>query len=163
MRSLRVIAALIALIGTPLLWTNAAPLLGAGWTPDHVSQQDPVPSVMSPYVYNLTVPAIFRITDCCVQGDVYKVFDQAILILTTDDWSAKAPLGGDPWEWTHAGWAKGEVLLGPGFHSLDITGVITGGLPAGFYARIDAVPEPSAVILVGAGLALLGLLRKRVF
>ncbi len=52
----------------------AAPVLDAGWAVDGVISAF-TDSVGSPYVFALTDPAFFRITDCCVVGDQYFVSD----------------------------------------------------------------------------------------
>ena len=59
-----------------------APVLDAGWFYDQINQAF-VDSIDSPYIYNLTNPAYFRITDDFVVGDTFYVRDFGILILTT--------------------------------------------------------------------------------
>ena len=146
------------------LATPPAPVLNMGWFYDQVNQQDPVPSVDSPYVLNLASPAIFRITDDFIQGDTLNVSDFGAPLLVTADWTAQAPTGwADPAGWLGAGWAKGETLLAPGPHSLVVTGNIVGGLPAGFYTQLASpVPVPGAVLLGAVGLSCAGCrLRRR--
>jgi hypothetical protein len=146
--------------------TPPAPILNGGWAYDQVNQAF-VPSIDSPYLYNLAAVALFTITDDFVMGDVYQVFDFGALILTTLQAGAMPPFGaGDPWGWTHAGYMKGQVLLAPGPHFLVVMGNGAGGLPAGFFTRIDSVPEPSSILLlaggiVGSALAALAVSRRK--
>jgi hypothetical protein len=140
-----------------------APIMNAGWAYDQVNGRG-IPSVDSPYIYNLPVAAILRITDDFVQGDVYTVTDFAVPILVTAVWAAMPPLGGpgpDPFGWLNAGYAKGWIILPPGPHLLSVSGNGAGGIPAGFFTRIDMVPEPSTFVLLSVGLGALGLLRRR--
>jgi hypothetical protein len=139
-----------------------APILDAGWAYDQVDALPPTPSVDSPYVYNLTAPAVFTITDDFVSGDTYNVLDFGIQILATSNSAAMAAFGaGDPTGWTTAGYYKGQILLAAGAHILEVTGNGEGGLSAGFYTRIDSVPEPGSLTLFGLGLGALCLLRLR--
>jgi hypothetical protein len=139
--------------------TPPAPILGAGWAYDQINAAF-VPSVDSPYIYNLGSAAVFTITDDFVVGDVYQVFDFGVLILTTAIWGAMPPFGpGDPFGWVTAGYAKGQILLAPGPHQLVVMGNGAGGIPAGFYTRIDnaTVPEPGLLLILCIGIGAVSL------
>ena len=122
-----------------------APVLGGGWNSDEVNSGLPTISIDSPYVYNLTAPAKFSITDDYVPGDVYHVFDMGNPILVTTFNGAQTPFaaGGNPAgnaAWSNSSYSHGSVLLGVGAHSLTIEDDGSGAgnnYPAGFWDRLD--------------------------
>ncbi len=155
-----------ALMLLPAASAVAAPILDAGWAADQIDAAA-TDSVFSPYVYDLSGDAVFSITDAFIPGDTYFVYDSGSLILTTS-FFAGTPFAIPSDSTADAAWAddlfsKGSVLLGAGAHSLTIQGDGKGGLPAGFYARLDtatSVPEPGTIVLLGSGLAGLGFWRR---
>ena len=145
---------------------QATPVLDAGWTGDQIDGSF-VDSEQSPYVFSLSAPAYFRITDQFIVGDVYSVYDGVTFLFSTVFSGAMTsilPIGdafGDA-GWTSADYSHGEFLLGTGSHSLTVQGDGVGGIPAGFYTRLDtAVPEPTTMSLFGLGSLALGYLRRR--
>lgn len=134
------------------------PVLDAGWAYDGISLAF-VDSDDSPYVYNLGAPAVFTITDDFVPGDTFYVYDFGTLILTTSVTAGGVPYsgGGGP----AYGW--GSVTLSPGAHQLSVQGDGGGGVPAGFYTRLDSVKEiPDAgSTLALAGIVLSGMIALR--
>jgi len=139
----------------------AVPVLDGGWVDDLITAAN-ADSVSSPYVFNLPNPAIFRITDAFIVGDQYKVFDFGGLILTTalNTPAVRTPFGDDPFAdaaWVSASYQHGEVLLAAGPHQLTVQGDGVGGLPAGFFVRLDSdtsvIPEPGSMLLLSLGAA----------
>lgn len=119
-----------------------APVKGAGWVSDQINAAD-TNSLDSPYVYNLSVPAKFRITDQFITGDHYKVYDFGVLICETSPGIVGIPFGDDVFAdagWANPAYQKAECKLSAGPHSLTIQGDGAGGIPAGFYTRLDSEP-----------------------
>lgn len=147
---------------------SAAPVLDAGWSYDQINQSF-TDSIESPYIFSLTTPAYFRITDDFAVGDIYSVYDFGSLILTTSAPYAGAPTGfGDPGEsaWQNPSYSGGEILLAIGNHSLTIQGDGAGGIPAGLYTQLTsvscpAVPAPGAILLGSLGAGLVNWLRRK--
>ena len=139
-----------------------APILDAGYTYDQVNAAG-IDSVDSPYLYTpLATAATFTITDDFVVGDTYKVYDFGALILTTAVQGGGQPYGGGV---GGAAYSWGSVLLSAGNHSLTVQGDGAGGLPAGFYTRLDTArqtPDTGSFALVGGVVwaGLLGLRRR---
>jgi len=145
--------------------TPPAPVLDAGWPYDQIDVAF-VDSIDSPYIYNLTSPAYFRITDAFIVGDTFYVSDFGTLILTTSAPYAGVPTGfSGPGEtaWQNTVYSAGEVLLAAGTHQLTVQGDGAGGLPAGFYTQLTSVsiPAPGAILLGSIGAGLVGWLRRR--
>lgn len=145
---------------------DAAPVLDGGWDSDVIFAAA-TDSVGSPYGFTLTSSAWFRITDAFAIGDQFQVFDGALLILTTALGVLGSAFGDDATAdgaWTSATFQHGEILLGAGTYSLTVQGDGVGGLPAGFYTRLDtaaAVPLPATLPLLLAGFAAFGAVARR--
>lgn len=149
---------------------TAMPILDAGWLVDPaIGASDRVLAAninneKGAYAYNLTSAAMFRITDQFIVGDIWKVFDSNVLILTSSFVGFAGGFGDDATAdagWTSNAYSSGEVLLSAGAHSITVQGDGAGGIPARFYVRIDSVPEPTTLALIGLGLAGIAYSRKR--
>lgn len=143
--------------------TAPAPVLDGGWAYDQINGVHPTASIDSPYVFTLTTSAYFRMTDQWITGDTYYVANWGSPILTTASFAGTA-FGDDPWAdagWVNPAYEGGEIILAPGNYSLVVTGDGVGGIPAGFYTRLDTVPAPGAVLLGAMGLGLVGWVRRR--
>lgn len=142
----------------------------SGWQGDDFLAAD-VPSSNGPWAFTVADTAVFSIVDCCVVGDVYKLFDTATstLLATTTYYAgsgvqADATVYGD--FWVSADWSKLAYNVGPGSYSFTITSNAGGGAQGSFGVRLDsaAVPEAGTWALMIVGFAGMGaaLRRRRV-
>jgi len=105
--------------------------------------------------------AVLIVTDAFLAGDRFQVFDFGASIGLTSAPSGSADCGDDPVPClATSGISKGSFLLVSGNHSLTITPTLAPGGGGSAYLRVDPVPEPSAWILLGGGLAALWLSRR---
>jgi hypothetical protein len=151
----------LLLISAPKV--DAAPILGGGWVIDQINAAN-TDSAGSPYSFTLSDPAYFRITDILVVKDVYKVYESSSLILTTTFFSNPTGFGDNAEAdaaWVLSTYSHGSILLAAGPHSLRVQGDGVGGLPAHFYTRLDPVPEPGTMLLLGLGLIGIGVSKRR--
>jgi|GEM_PF-1422044 len=145
-----------------------APVLDAGWAYDQIDAVA-TNSLDSSYDYSLLNPAWFRITDYFSTGDTFFVYDFGSLVLTTTPTGFASGFGDNTFAdagWTSPSYGSAEILLAVGPHSLTVQGDGAGGLPAGFYTRLDhgpvstgSVPEPTTIFLLSSGL--IGLVASR--
>ena len=166
--------ALLPLMGRagPLL--PSAPMLGGGWAYDVVPGSEAgvwTPSSLSikaDYVFNLSGPAVFRITDAYNFGDSFRVSDNGGAWMLTssgiDPVDANVLFTADE-AWASPNYAHGEFELKAGQHQLVIEGNLPGNDPAGFFTRIDSVPDAGSlaamVAFLWAGLFGVRRLRRR--
>jgi hypothetical protein len=146
-------AASIAAISAPASAT--AITAGSGWQDDQINSAA-TPSVNSAWTFTVGTAAVFSVVDCCVVGDVYKLFDGGMNLLATSTFYAGTGIqstGSYGSYWTDANYSKLAYSVGPGSYSFTIEGDGVGGLPAGLGVRLDAVPEPAtwALMLMGFG------------
>jgi hypothetical protein len=147
---------LVTLLAFPLA-AQAAPIVDGGWFQDYVDTTG-VNSAFSPYVLALSSPVTLSITDAFVDpvaGDIFQVYDNNVLILTTafntpGMRTAFGDNGTADNAWVSALYTHGQITLAPGPHSLTIQATsLPGGGPAGFFVRLDTaeVPEPASIAL----------------
>lgn len=139
----------------------------SGWHGDDFTAAD-VPSSNGPWTFTVADSAVFSIVDCCVVGDVYKLYDTitSSLLATTTFYAGSgvqvdASLFGD--SWISADWSKLAYNVGPGSYSFTITSNAVGGAPGSFGVRLDsaAVPEAGTWALMIVGFAGMGAALRR--
>jgi len=155
----------------------AAPAAALTLTPDTGWSDDLLvfpsgPTVGSPIDFTVDVASSFKLTDCCVAGDTYRLFSSGSL-LATSSYYGGAPLpqysGNSFYEafWESPAYSKIDYLIGPGTYSFIVVGDGAAGVPASLGLRVDtvvtaAVPEPSTWAMMIGGFGLIGgTLRRR--
>ena len=127
-----------------------------GWQDDILSAANSTTD-NSPWTFTIADTATFSVVDCCVVGDVYKLYDGATLLKTSTFYAGSGvqASGGYGSFWTSPAYSKLAFAVGPGSYSFTIVGDGVGGIPAGLGVRLDsgAVPEAStwAMMLMGFG------------
>jgi hypothetical protein len=107
--------------------------------------------------------AVFTVTDLQWDIDSFEVWDNGALVGAT-------PLAGsattftcgiDPEVCIAANFSHGSFVFGAGAHSIELFNVDPEGRSGDGAFRLDPVPEPATLLLVGSGLVGLTLRRRR--
>ncbi|HEY6639180.1 MAG TPA: PEP-CTERM sorting domain-containing protein [Nitrospiraceae bacterium] len=122
--------------------------------------------------YQLTTTSSVRIdlVDRLMIGDQYKLFvsGDALTTMTTSPtyiFQDGMQTGTNTFDeaWANPSLSKGSLYLGPGTYDLDISAIrVASGVNYGSgYIRATSVPEPSTLLMLGAGILGLGLFQYR--
>jgi hypothetical protein len=132
--------------------TGAVPSSGG----NSVYAPDPAWTFTSSSSMSLTV------TDAFLYGDAFTVYDFGALVGSTPAVAIGGSSGlSDPaLALLDPGLSHASFLLGSGAHSLTMVAYQT-VTPGAAYFRTDAVPEPVTLLLFGAGLLGVGIMRRR--
>jgi hypothetical protein len=105
--------------------------------------------------------ATLTVTDAFLIGDQFSVFDFGGIVGSTSVVPAAGSCGDDPAGCLGVA-SSGVFALAPGAHSLTITATVSPFGSGAAYFRVDpaATPEPGILLLLGAGFAGLGFIRR---
>jgi hypothetical protein len=130
------------------------------------STTSPVAEQTSAPAWTFSGPATLVVLDLFLQGDRFQVFDNLASLGTTSVVinNGSNPCGGNiACALGDTNYSRVTFLLGAGPHSLtmDVIQNATGVASGAAAFQVSGVPEPGTMLLLGAGLVSLGLLRLR--
>jgi len=116
------------------------------------------------FTFTATGPVLFKITDAFSKGDTFLVnIDGGSISFTTPAVPEVAASVEDPdTAFADPTYSHSSVLLGAGAHSVDVFAAASPFGGGGAYLEVEtAIPEPGTFMLLGGGLLLAGLLRRK--
>jgi len=166
----RLLVAGVLLISTNQAWALPVTLTGDGSAQlfEFTGGTGPIDTPLDGYTLTTSSSVLIELTDRRAIGDIYTLYVNGATLLTTSATLSSmngAATGAETFSqaWNNAYLSKGSLYLGPGTYKLDIKAIaVAQGYDYGSgYIRATNVPEPSTLLMLGAGILGLGLFQYR--
>ncbi len=161
-----IISLLLIMFSTSAMAVALTP--NSGWQKFYWDDTGPTYDPSNGYQLTVTNTATVRLTDGYVYGDEFSITINGLITLftspvdATDDGNASGTYDGDA-AWADTRFSRISFQLNPGTYQLDIavTKAASGTMGGAAFIDVTAVPEPSALLMLGLGLGSLMLVRRR--